>query len=116
MNNFELDAKLKSVSVPERSETYWEDFPAQVRFQLNRSRATFAPRSPWRPRLAWAGGLALAVALMYVGERFRPLQAASSAITKHEQLFRSQLTRLENGLHVLMFNPHGMNYLLAEAN
>lgn len=116
MNDFELNAKLKNIPLPERTEAYWNDFPAQVRGQLPRSRPGFFPQSVWRPRLAWAGGLALALALMYVGERFHPLQTASNAITKHEKHFRSQLARLDAGLHVLMFNPHGMNYLLAEVN
>ena len=37
MNNFDLDAKLKSLRVPERTEEYWNDFPSQVRVQLRRA-------------------------------------------------------------------------------
>lgn len=116
MNDFDLESKLKSVPLPERPEDYWKDFPSQVRLQLPRARPQFAPQNPWRPRLAWAGGFALAMTLFFVSIQFHPLQRASLAITKHEQHFRAQLAQLDAGLHVLMFNPHGMGYLLGEAN
>jgi hypothetical protein len=116
MNDFELDSKLKSLPVPERSEAYWNSFPSQVRVNLRRNRPQFVPQNPWRPRLAWAGGLALLVALALAGIQFHPLQTASAAINRHEQHLRAQLAKLDAGLHVVMFNPHGMGYLLAEAN
>jgi len=116
MTDAELQSRLRSVPVPERSEDYWNDFPSRVRLQLPKERREFAPRNVWRPRLKLAGGLALALALMWVGERYQPLQAASKAITKHEQQFQTQLARLKAGVRILVFNPHGMNYLLAEAN
>ncbi len=116
MNDRDLESKLKSVRVPERSEDYWEDFPARLRVQLRREQPAVLVRSAWRPRLVWAGGFALAVALLYVGERFHPLQTASDSITKHQQQFRVQVARLESGLQQLMLSPHGMGYLLAEAN
>jgi hypothetical protein len=116
MNYSELAAKLKRVPLPARSAEYWEDFPSRIRVQLPREQRVFRPHNAWRPRLQWAGGLALALGLIWFGERFHPLQTASSAITKHEQLFRSQVAQVESGLRLLMFNPHGMGYLLAEAN
>jgi hypothetical protein len=116
MNDFDLNRKLKNVPLPEPPETYWDNFPAQVRVQLPRSRPEFTPRPTWRPRPAWAGGLAVALALAFVCLEFHPLQTASSAITKHERHLRLQLAQLDAGLHVLMFNPHGMSYLLTEAN
>lgn len=116
MNDFDLESRLKSVPLPERSEEYWNDFPSQVRGQLRRQQREFPPRSVWRPRLALAGGLALAVTLLYVGERFHPLETASKAITRHEHKLRLQVAQVESSLRLLMFNPHGMGYLLAEAN
>ncbi len=116
MNDFELESRLKSVPVPERSGEYWIDFPSQVRRHLRHRQDEFTPRSVWRPRFQWAGGFALALAMLYVGERFHPLQSASQAITKHECQFRAKAAQLESGLRILMFNPHGMGYLLAEAN
>jgi hypothetical protein len=114
MNNFDLDAKLKSVPLPERTEEYWDDFPSQVRVQLRRSHPEFASRLAWWPRLAWAGGLALTMVLVCL--QFHPLQPVSLAVVKKEQHLRKQLAQLDAGLHVLMFNLHGMGYLLAEAN
>ena len=114
MNNFELESKLKSVRVPERPDEYWNDFPSRVRVQLPRERREFAPQSAWRPRLAWAGGLALAVALVFVCVQFHPLQTVSLAITKQQRQFHAQLARLDTGLHKLMLNTDGMGYLLNE--
>ena len=116
MNDFELNAKLKNVPLPERTEAYWNDFPAQVRVQLPRESRAFAPQRVWRPRLQWAGGLALALALIWVGERFHPLQSASAAITKQERQIRLQVKRLETGMRTLVFNPRGMGNLLYETN
>jgi len=116
MNDFELESKLKDVRVPERTEEYWNDFPSRVRVQLRRERREFAPQSVWRPRLEWAGGLALAVALVFVCVQFHPLQTMSLAITKQQRQFHTQLVRLDAGLHKLMLNTDGMGYLLTEAN
>jgi hypothetical protein len=116
MNDFELESKLKSVPLPERPDEYWSDFPSRVRVQLRRERPGFAPRRARRPRLAWAGGLALAVALVFVCVQFHPFQTASLAITKQQRHFQAQLARLDAGLHVLMLNTDGMGYLLTEAN
>ena len=114
MNDFELESKLKSVRVPERTDEYWNDFPSRV--QLRRERREFTAQSAWRPRLAWAGGLALTVALVFVCVQFHPLQTASLAITKQQRQFHAQIARLDAGLHVLMLNTDGMGYLLTEAN
>ena len=116
MNLSDLEARLKSVPVPERAEEYWNDFPSRIRVQLRREQPLRTPRSVWRPRLAWVGGLALAVALMWVGERFHPLQTASAALTKQQRQLHTQFAQLETGLQRLMLNTHGMSYLLAEAN
>ena len=116
MNDFDLASRLKSVRVPERMEEYWDDFPSRIRVQLRRESPTVSARSVWRPRLVSAGGFALALALLYLGERFHPLQTASDSINHHQKQFRAEMARIETGLQLLMFNPHGMGYLLAEAN
>ena len=116
MNDFELESKLKGVRVPERSEEYWNDFPSRVRVQLPRERPEFAPHSAGRPRLAWAGGFALAVALVFACVQYHPLQTVSLAMTKQQRHFHAQLARLDAGLHVLMLNTDGMGYLLTDAN
>ena len=116
MNDFDLESKLNSVRVPERSDEYWEDFPSRIRGQLRRERPTFAPRRAGHPHLRWAGGLVLATAMVWVCVEFRPLQTASLAIAKQHRQFHAQLARLNTGLHKLMLNTDGMGYLLAEPN
>jgi hypothetical protein len=116
MNDFELESKLRSVRVPERPDEYWDEFPSRVRVQLRRERRESTPLNAWRPRLAWAGGFALAVVMVFACIQFHPLQTASLAIAKQQQHFHAHLTRLNAGLHVLMLNTDGMGYLLAEAN
>jgi len=116
MNDFDLDSKLKSVPLPERPDEYWHEFPSGVRVQLRRERPESAPRRAWRPRLAWAGGFALAVALVLVCVQYHPFQTMALAITKQQRHFHAQLARLDAGLHVLMLNTDGMGYLLTEAN
>jgi hypothetical protein len=116
MNDIELESKLKSVRVPERTQEYWNDFPSHVRMQLPRERREFTPQYAGRPRLAWACGLALAVAVVFVCVQFHPFQTVSLAITKQQRQFHTQLARLDAGLHVLMLNTDHMGYLLTEAN
>jgi hypothetical protein len=116
MNDFDLESKLKSVRVPERTEEYWDDFPSRIRVQLRRQRREFTPVSAWPPRLAWAASFALAVALVFVCLEFHPLQTVSATIAWHGNNFRAHLAQLETGLHRLMLNTDGMGYLLAEAN
>jgi hypothetical protein len=84
--------------------------------QLHREHREFAPQNAWRPHLAWAGGFALAVALVFVCVQFHPLQTMSLAITKQQRHSHAQLARLDAGLHALMLNTDGMGYLLTEAN
>jgi hypothetical protein len=116
MNDSDLESRLKNVPLPERSPEYWDDFPARVRVQLRREHHQPAPQNTWYPRLALAGGFALALVLAFACIQFHPLKTASRAITKHERHLYAQMAQLDAGLHVLMFNPHGMGYLLGEAN
>jgi hypothetical protein len=116
MSDFDLDAKLKSTPLPERTEDYWKNFPAQVRANLRRATMKPVAENLWLPRLAWSGGFALAIMLVFVCLQFHPLQTASAAITKQERHVHAQLAHLDAGLHTLMLNTHGMGYLLAEAN
>jgi hypothetical protein len=114
MNDFDLESKLKSLRVPERTEEYWNDFPAEVRLKLNRSSSELPPRSAGGWQLVWAGGMALVLVLVCL--EFHPLQTVSLAIAKQERHFHMQLARLDTGLHKLMLNTDGMGYLLTEAN
>ena len=107
MNDFELESKLKSVPVPDRSPDYWEDFPSRVRVQL---RPQFVERQQnvfW-PRLAWAGGLAFACVMFAV-----VLPAVNTALQKGPAL-RKELAELPHHLRVFMADEHGLNYLIAD--
>jgi hypothetical protein len=116
MNNFDLDAKLKSISLPERPEDYWNHFPSKVRANLRRAAMKPAADNFWLPRRAWSGGFALAMALVFICIQFHTLQSASVAINKQERHIHAQLAQLDAGLHTLMLNTHGMGYLLGEVN
>lgn len=116
MNDFDLESKLKDVPVPERPDAYWNDFPLRVRGQLRRMRDEFTPANPRQRRLAWAGACALAVALVFTGVRFHPLQTASFAISNQQRHFHAEWAQLDAGLHALVQDQHGMSYLVAERN
>ena len=116
MNDSDLEAQMKRVSVPERPAEYWEDFPARIRRQLRREPFGPPPRRTSYAPLIWAGHVAYAAAVVLVCLQYHPLQSAALAITQHEQAFHGQLARLDAGLHRLMLNTDGMGYLLADAN
>jgi hypothetical protein len=114
MNNFDLEAKLKNVPLPERSENYWEDFPAQVRRHLRRTAPEREARENLFPQFAWKMGIGLAglvIALLVLNQ---PLQAATCAIFKNERSIRQQLAQLPNHLRIFMADEHGLHYLIAE--
>jgi hypothetical protein len=102
--------------VSARSDAYWNDFPVHVRRQLRREPPAFSSLNVWSSRLKLAGAFALALGLMWFGETFHPLRTASDAITRQSQNLRGEFARLQTGLSLVAFNPHGMGYLLAEAN
>lgn len=106
MNDFELESRLKSVRVPERTEDYWENFPSQVRVNLRR--AEFSSRKIFWPRLAWAGGLAFGC--LFLCMTLAPIHFA----LKNGKNIRRELTELPQHLRVLMADEHGLHYLIAE--
>lgn len=114
MNDFDLNSKLKSVPVPERTEAYWERFPAQVRGQLRRPAPQVELHESWLPQFAWSLGASLACLVIGLLVFNQPLQAASNAISKKEKIVRQQLAAIPRQLKVLMTDEHGLNYLVAE--
>ena len=114
MNDFELETKLKSVPLPERSAEYWENFPAHVRWQSHRAAPTSAvQKNGWLP-FAWkmtAGFACLVLSLLVLSQ---PLQATAGALFKNEQRVRQQLAELPGHLRVFMADEHGLHYLVAE--
>ena len=109
MNDFELESKLKSVSVPARTEDYWENFPAQVRANLRLNRSNRMPRNTWLPRLAWSSGFTLAGLIFALS-----LWPSFHVFLQKEKSFRQELAQLPGHLRVFMQDEHGMHYLVAD--
>jgi len=114
MNNSDLDAKLKSVPLPDRPADYWEHFPAQVRWQLRRAASPQPICERWLPTFAWKFGVSFAGLVVGLLVFSQPLNAVSCAIFQKEQFVRQQLTALPGHLRVLMADEHGLHYLIAE--
>ena len=109
MTDFDLESKLKSVPVPERSSEYWENFPAQVRITLRRGPVEFTPRRSRLPRLAWRVSFALACVIFCLAS----WPTFHAAVQNGRKLHR-ELARLPSNLRVLMQDDHGMHYLIAD--
>ena len=114
MNDFDLDAKLKGVPLPPRSEEYWDNFPSQVRRQLHRRAPAIEACENWAPLFAWKMGLGFACLVIGLLVLNQPLKAATCAIFKNEKIIRQQLAQLPNHLRVFMADEHGLHYLIAE--
>lgn len=114
MNHFDLEAKLKSVPLPERPEEYWEKFPTEVRFQLRRSQPESASRENLWPQFAWKLGTGFACLFIGMIALGQPLKAASGTLFKNERFIRQQLAQLPNHLRIFMADEHGLHYLIAE--
>lgn len=109
MNNFELESKLKSVRVPEKTDEYWEDFPARVRSQLHRPAVMEQARTRWMPQWAWSSGLATACVILCLS-----LWPALQNVVKDERALQRDAARFPHQLHLLMADEHGMQYLVSE--
>jgi hypothetical protein len=114
MNDFELQSKLKSVPLPERSEDYWENFPAQMRWRLRRIAPKQEMSESWFRQFAWRTGVGFACLVVGLLVLNQPLQAAASSILKSEKNIRQQLAELPVHLRILMADEHGLHYLVAE--
>jgi hypothetical protein len=114
LNDFDLESKLKSVPLPERSEEYWENFPAQVRWQLRRTAPEKEVRKNRLPRFAWKMSVGFACLVLGLFVLDQPLKAASCVIFKNERIIRQQLAQLPNQLRIFMADEHGLHYLIAE--
>jgi len=109
MNDFDLEMKLRSILVPERTDEYWTDFPSRVRMHLARGPGKQAGRQG-SLRWGWTGGLALACALLLLS--FAPV---FHAVFKNDRLLCREAQRLSQGMHVLMADQHGMKNLVIDS-
>ncbi len=82
MNDFDLEARLKSVPLPRRPDEYWEDFPSQVRRQLNRTAPELEARENQLPQFAWKMGMGFACLVIGLLVLNQPLKAATSTLSK----------------------------------
>ena len=116
MNDFELQAKLKGIPVPERPEEYWQDFPARVARQLRRPAAP-AP-APGSAISHFLGQLAVGAACLCLclAVLNQPLRNASAAMRQKEVALRHELNMFPKHLQILMADEHGMHYLVADKN
>jgi hypothetical protein len=103
MSDLNLETKLRSVRVPERTDEYWDDFPSRVRMQL--PRPIREERVCWRRRSreGWNHGLALGCALLL----FSLVPVFQSAF-KDDRLLRRETERFSRGMRVLMADQHGV--------
>ena len=114
MNDFELETRLKYVRPPERSEEYWNDFPARVRGQLPKTTRRFESDESWLPQFFWRWATScagLVIGLLVLGQ---PLKAASGAIFQQEQFVQQQLAALPGHLRGFMADEHGLHYLVVD--
>ena len=114
MNDFELESKLKNIPLPERPESYWENFPARVRAQLRRPASVARLDETRLPQFAWRLGVSFACLVIGLLALGQPLKAASRAIFQNERIIRRQVAELPAHLRILMADEHGLHYLVAE--
>lgn len=110
MNDFDLEAKLKSVRVPERPDEYWVDFPSRVRMQLTRSAPGERVHFQGSLRWGWNGGLALACVLL-----FFLLVPMFHAALKNDRSLRRDAERFSQGMRALMADEHGMQNVVTDS-
>ena len=122
MNNAELDKKLKSLSVPERSPDYWEEFPGRVMESVVRTPARrHEPEPSWAGlRWAWAGGIAFACLVLGFAlghwHGFAP-QKDSVALLENEKMLREVMAMFPNQVRAILQTEKGLQLVLSdEAN
>jgi hypothetical protein len=108
MNDFDLEAKLNAVQIPERTEEYWDDFPSRVRVQLGRTIPQESAR--WQGGLQWRWGLAMAGVLFVLS-----LAPVLRAAVKDEQALRRDAEKFPQKVHALMADEHGMQNLITDS-
>ena len=116
MNDFELESMLKNLPVPERSRRYWNDFPAQVRAQLQSQPAPAPAARPSFSSLFWRftlGSACLATTCLALNQ---PLHQLSVAVAQNEINLSYQIQVFPRHLHALMACDHGLHYLVANKN
>lgn len=105
MNDRQLEARLRMLPVPERTEEYWDAFPSRVRLQLISAECS----SRRAPQWGWNSGLAFACAISVV-----LLAPLFSAAIRDERILQRDAERFPQSVRLLMTDEHGMQYLVAD--
>lgn len=106
MNDHQLEARLRMLPVPERTEDYWDAFPSRVRLQLISAERPSRRRVP---KWGWNSGLAFACAISVV--MMVPL---FNAALKAERTLQRDAEKFPQNVRLLMADEHGMQYLVAD--
>jgi hypothetical protein len=133
MNNSDLEKKLKSARVPERTQEYWDDFPQQVTRSLRTAvpgSAGFQPAGSvdvetrrqdggapkWQPKLAWGFGVAFACLVIgfAIGHRHGKAEADSFALLQNEKMLHEVLTMFPNRVRAIEQDEHGVRLVLSD--
>lgn len=120
MDNRELDQLLLSVPVPEPSDTYWQEFPADMTRMARSStiRSTATPRSDG-PTVRWAFGVGLAAACVAIAFLigYRAGTKPSTPVTtiaSEEKCLREVETMFPHQLRAIIFEKGGARLLLSD--
>jgi hypothetical protein len=118
MTDSELNELLKRSRLPERPETYWEDFPRQVELQLGRKPA---PRVrdgvSWFPRLAWGFALvALCLAIGFFAGRHRGQTEAANDLLQNPKFLQEVLAQFPHRVRAVIKDANGLNLILSDAD
>ena len=117
MNNSELEKKLNAARTPALEADYAEGFPAMVLGRL-RSIPIISPvEYVWLPRLAWAGGLALACLMFAFAIGYWPGPAKKSdtdALLKNGKMLHEVLTLFPNRVQAITQDEHGVQLVLSD--
>ncbi len=118
MNNSDLEKKLKSARIPERSEEYWKDFPRQVRAGLNR---ISGERPVWQHRkrhLARGIGLAFACIVLVIGIAaplmWHSMPENSEASLQNQKVLREMFAMFPHQVRAIVEDEQGMHLQLSD--
>ena len=124
MKNFDLESKIKAIRVPEPGPEFWQALPGRVitraRGALSEERRRSLSSTASTARNHQSFILALAkFALVCLVTGFCLWQTGVPQIisrtwTKHEKALRQSLTQVPEHLEALMYDEHGLHYLVQD--
>ena len=116
MKELDLEKRLRSLPIPERSDEYWEMFPRRVVSRLRAPSVERPARSRWPFRLAWGFGVALAgclIAYAFVSWPGSNDQTDWSLLQNHKML-REVLSMFPNQVRAIEQDQNGVQLVLSD--